>query len=108
MRFLAIACVLLLGVAACGCQSNSSRGGDTMTVKGILRGPGPSAPGAPATEWMVDPGEDGRPVNVDISRMRDRALKLEGKQVKATVWSLTPADVEAGRTTMSVKELDAR
>jgi hypothetical protein len=40
--------------------------------------------------------------------MRDRALKLEGKQVKATVWSLTPADVEAGRTTMAVKELDAR
>jgi hypothetical protein len=57
---------------------------------------------------VVDPGPDGRPVAVDISRMRDRALKLEGKRVKATVWSLTPADVEAGRSTMAVKELDAR
>jgi hypothetical protein len=79
-----------------------------MTVQGLLRGPGPSGPSAPATEWVVDPGEDGRPVAVDISRMRDRALKLEGKQVKATVWTLTPADVEAGRRTMVVKELDAR
>ena len=107
MRIGGLACVLLLGLAACGCQS-TTRGGDTTTVEGILRGPGPSGPSAPATEWVVDPGPDGRPVAVDISRMRDRALKLEGKRVKATVWSLTPADVEAGRSTMAVKELDAR
>jgi hypothetical protein len=108
MRIVGLACVLLLGLIAWGCQSNANRGGDTVTVEGVLRGPGPTTPGVPPTEWAIDPGEDRSPVAVDISRMRDRALKLEGKPVKATLWSLTPADVESGRRTMAVKELDAR
>ena len=107
MRIVGLGCVLLLGLAAWGCQSKE-RGGDTVTVEGVLRGPGPTTPGAPPTEWVIDPGNDRSPVAVDISRMRDRALKLEGKPVKATLWALTPADVESGRRTMAVKELDAR
>jgi hypothetical protein len=108
MRIAGFVCALLLGLAACGCHGSKSSE-ETTTFNGVLRGPGPSSPGAPAKEWVVDKdGDEHRPVPVDISRMRDRALKLEGKSVKVTVWNLTPADVEAGRTASVVKDLEPR
>ena len=107
MRVAGLTWVLLLGLVACGCQGNKSGREETMTLEGVLRGPGPS-PGTLPTEWVVDRGEGETPVPVDIARMRDRALKLEGKSVKATVRTLTPADVQAGRTVHVVKELEPR
>src|SRR5688500_10368318 len=107
MRVGGLACVLLLGVATSGCRPGTSdadtpRSGPNtpwhqkkLTLRGVLRAPGSSTVAAPVTEWVVErPGEENKPIAVDISGVRDRAIELEGKKVKATVRTPSQADAE--------------
>jgi hypothetical protein len=106
--------VLLLAVTVLGCRPRDDDYRDTpwhqkeITVRGILRAPGSSTVAAPVTEWVVERrGEENKPVPVDISGVRDRAIELEGKRVKVVAKTPSQADAEARRVPLLVKELEA-
>lgn len=115
MRLALLLPCLLLVVAACGCRPREDADyRDTpwhqkeVTVRGVLRAPGSSTVAAPVTEWVVElPGEENKPVPVDISGVRDRAIELEGKRVKAVTRTPSQADVGSHRAPLLVKELEA-
>jgi hypothetical protein len=112
---LLFSCLLLLAWTACGCRPRDDADyRDTpwhqkeVTVRGVLRAPGSSTVAAPVTEWVVErPGEENKPVAVDISGVRDRAIELEGKRVKVVARTPAQADVESRRAPLLVKELEA-
>ena len=114
MRLALLPWLLLLTITACGCRPRDREYEDTpwhqkeLTVRGTLRAPGSSTAAAPITEWVVEvPGEENKPVPVDISGVRDRAIELEGKRVKVVGRTPSQADVESRRAPLLVKTLEA-
>ena len=117
MRRALLPCVLLLAaVSGCRPDEGSPRSGamtpwhqKEVTLRGVLRAPGSSTVAAPVAEWVVElPDEENKPVPVDISRVRDRAIELEGKEVKVTARTPAPSDAGAAPAPLVVKALEAR